>query len=253
MKKLLSCILALILCLSSAALAAPLELADAFEGTVIYPEGATENDAVYRFTYAYPQFKAEHESDQTINDDFAYIHSDMLNFTAPLMYQAALDTSDAVTSTAVSYQITRNDDDYLSVLFYQEQMSGASPYETWTAYVYARQGDAAGKVLTLPEILGTQDPLEEDEKVIERACRKANDLVCTLVWEIIEEEMDAGEVAYFEGLTPEDLAAEFYPESDFYLDGEGNLVFFIQPGMIASEAAGPLVFPFSLEELMSEL
>ncbi|MBQ8537645.1 MAG: DUF3298 domain-containing protein [Clostridia bacterium] len=253
MKKLLTLIMAMILCLPTLVCAAPLQLQEDLAGQVIYPEGASQAEAVFTFTYAYPQFQAEYDSDESINDDFAYMHSDMLNFTAPLLYQAALDTADAVTSNTVSYQITRNDDEYLSVLFYQEQMAGASPYETWTAYVYARQGDAAGKIVTLPEILGTQDPLEEDEKVIERACRKANEMVCTLVWEIIEEQMDAGEGSYYEGLTPEDLAAEFYPESDFYLDGDGNLIFFIQPGMIASEAAGHLVFPFSLEELLNEL
>jgi len=251
MKKAL--LLLLLLCLPFAAVAAPLESAEDLSGQVIYPEGASADEAVFTFTYAYPQFVAEYESDNIINDDFAYMHSDMLNFTAPLLYQAALDTSDAVTGNTVSYQITRNDDEYLSILMYSEQMSGASVYENWTAYVYARQGDGAGKVMTLPELLGTQDPLEEDEKVIERACRKANELVCTLVWEIIEEEMDAGEGSYFEGLTEEDLAAEFYPESDFYLDGNGNLIFFIQPGMISSEAGGHLVFPFSLEELMNEL
>lgn len=251
MKKLLVCLM--LLCLPASVFAAPLEMKEELAGQVVYPEGAASEDVVFTFTYAYPQFVAEHESDEAINDDFAYMHSDMLNFTAPLLYQAALDTDDAVTSNTVSYQITRNDDEYLSILMLSEQMSGVSLYENWTAYVYARQGDGAGKVMTLPEILGTQDPLEEDEKVIERACRKANELVCTLVWEIIEEEMDAGEGSYFEGLTEEDLAAEFYPESDFYLDGNGNLVFFIQPGMISSEAAGHLIFPFSLDELMSEL
>lgn len=243
----------LLLCLPVVALSAPLESADDLSGRLVYPEGASDAEAIFTVTYAYPQFVAQSESDNIINDDFAYMHSDMINFTAPLLYQAAMDTPDAVNGNTISYQITCNDDEYLSILLYSEQMSGASVYENWTGYVYARQGAGAGKIMTLPEILGTQDPLEEDEKVIDRACRKANELVCTLVWEIIQEQMDAGEGSFYEDLTEEDLAAEFYPESDFYLDGIGNLVFFIQPGMISSEAAGHLIFPFSLEELMSEL
>lgn len=254
MKKKLCLLLSLALAFSlAAAQAAPLAQAPALAGQALYPEGASEETAVFRFSYAYPQFVAEFETDEAINEFYSYQYSDMLLFTAPLMAQAAMEEADAVTQNTVSYQITHNGDDYLCLLFSQEQLAGAAQYETWTAHVFARQGAAAGTVVTLPEILGTLDSAEEDEAAIERASRKANELVCALVWEIIQEQISQGQGDYYEELTADDLAAEFYPESDFYMDADGSLVFFIQPGMIASQAQGILTFPFTLAELQSEL
>lgn len=246
-------VLLLVCCLLFAAnaIAAPLEVKEELAGTYLYPDDGSE--PIFRFECAYPLFEAEHESDEAINDMCSYWYSDMMGFTAPLLAQAAADYADAASSVKISYQITHNSSEHLCLLVTQEQQSGASIYETWTAYVFDREGVTAGGVITLPELLGTLAGDEKDEKRIERASNKANELVCTLVWEIIEEQRDAGLVEYYEGLTKEDLAAEFYPESDFYLDANGQLVFFIQSGMLASESAGILTFPFSLEELQSEL
>ena len=47
------------------------------------------------------------------------------------------------------------------------------------------------------------------------------------------------------------LTGAFSPESDFYLDADGNVVFFIQAGEIAGEIAGVLRFPFNPAELLS--
>ena len=57
----------------------------------------------------------------------------------------------------------------------------------------------------------------------------------------------------FDDLTREELEAQFYPEEDFYLDENGNPVFYVQPSYIASSAEGVLTFPFTLEELLDEL
>ena len=47
------------------------------------------------------------------------------------------------------------------------------------------------------------------------------------------------------------MTGAFSPESDFYLDADGNVVFFIQAGEIAGEIAGVLHFPFNPAELLS--
>ena len=53
------------------------------------------------------------------------------------------------------------------------------------------------------------------------------------------------------GAGAEHVRGAFSPESDFYLDGDGNVVPFIQPGEIAGEIAGVLRFPFAPAELLS--
>jgi hypothetical protein len=56
---------------------------------------------------------------------------------------------------------------------------------------------------------------------------------------------------YDPDLTLDGLRRAFTPESDFYLDDNGNFVFYLQAGAIASEVNGVLTFPFSLSELLS--
>ena len=45
----------------------------------------------------------------------------------------------------------------------------------------------------------------------------------------------------------------FSLDHDFWMDEEGNLVFFILPGRIAPADAGLITFTFTLEELRDEL
>ena len=45
----------------------------------------------------------------------------------------------------------------------------------------------------------------------------------------------------------------FYPEEDFYLDAEGNFVFFIQEDIIAPKEAGQFFYTITLEDLLDEL
>ena len=63
----------------------------------------------------------------------------------------------------------------------------------------------------------------------------------------------AGEVAYYDDLTYETLENVFYPEEDFFLDENGDPVFFLQEAMVAPQTEGILYFPFTLEELLDEI
>ena len=60
-----------------------------------------------------------------------------------------------------------------------------------------------------------------------------------------------GQTDYDPDLTMEELQNAFSPESDFYLDEDGNLVFYVQAGVIAGEVNGILTYPFSPAELLS--
>ena len=72
-----------------------------------------------------------------------------------------------------------------------------------------------------------------------------------LVWQIIQEQVSMGQIDYDPDLTREELQTVFFPESDFYMDENGNFVFYIQAGAIAGEVNGILTYPFSLAELLS--
>jgi len=225
-----------------------LTLAQSLVGEATYPEGSTVDNAKFLLTYAYPQVTPETEADKNINTYYQEIRDELLQVTAPMLYDQASGGMDAEISAYmhINYQVTANTDDFFSVVLSQEQFVGAAESQTIQANVFARTGDGAGGLITLPTMMG----FPEGDEV---TATNLVDMVYQLVWDIIVEQMQTGTVEYFEELTEENLFEEFYPESDFYLDDQGNIVFFVQPSMIASGAEGLLTFPFSPSELMSEM
>lgn len=251
MKKGISFLAALVLLLGAAvqpASAQPLALNQSLVGEAAYPEGSTVDNAKFLLTYAYPQVAAETETDKNINTYYQEMADDLLKETAPELYDQASGATDMDASAYmhINYQVSANTDDFFSVVLSREEFMGVAESQTIQANVFARKGDNAGGLVTLPAVLGFSDEDELD-------ATNLVDTVYRLVWDIIVEQMQAGTVEYFEELTEENLFSEFYPESDFYLDEQGNIVFFIQPSTIASGAAGLLTFPFSPAELKSEM
>jgi hypothetical protein len=250
MKKLLFLFIVLLV-FPFTAFAAPLDMNPNLEGTLYFPEGSTADNAGFTFTYTLPSIVAQNEDDNAINEHFEYMMNDMISFDVPIFAASTADVPGAYLH--VTSQITCNSDEYFCVLVNRESFSGASVGENWLAYSFARNSDDAGYVLSLANILKLSAAANDDGLAYERATQKANDLVYELIWDIICEQMDSTANDYFEGLSVEDLHAEFYPESDFYLDQDSNIIFYIQQGMVATETAGLLTFSFSIDELLSEL
>ncbi len=251
MKKGISFFVALVLllgCIAIPASAQPLAAAQPLAGEVSYPEGSTVDNARFFLTYAYPQITPETETDSNINTFYQELADELMKETAPALYEQVNSAVDAGVSAYmhINYQVTANTDDFFSVVLSQEEFMGVAEAQTIAANVFARQGDNAGGLVTLPTVLNIADGDEA-------AATNLVDTVYRLVWDIIVEQMQTGTVEYFEELTEANLFEEFYPESDFYLDDQGNIVFYVQPSTIASGTVGLLTFPFSPAELMSEL
>lgn len=241
-------VLALLVSMALPAQAQPFEMGQPLVGEAAYPEGSATDDARFMLTYSYPQIVPVTAEDEVINTFYQEAADELLLMIAPMLYDEAADSigQDVAAYLNISYQVTANTDDFFCVLITKEQFMGASAEQTVQGNVFARTGDAAGGIVTLPYVLGFQP---EDEV----SATAAIDTVYGLVWDIIVEQMKSGSVDYFEELTQENLFAEFYPESDFYLDGQGNIVFYVQPSVLASNADGLLTFPFSPAEILSEM
>lgn len=141
---------------------------------------------------------------------------------------------------AVSHEIVHDSQRYVSIVFTLTTQSGNGLHESIRAVTVARDGLYAGQTLNLSQLLG----LEQED-----ASSMASQLVHELVWQIIQAESTDSD--YLDGLTKADLETGLQPETDFYLDADGNVVFFIQAGEIAGEVAGVLTFPFAPAELLS--
>ena len=251
MKRFLLMLLALTL-LCASALAEPLALSE-LSGVYCYPEDADEASARYVYRYAYPYVEAEDEVALTINEFYAYLVDDAFGFAVPMAVEALDPDSPMQAVTSITSEITCNDGQYLSVKVTNESLTGAAVSSVVSGHTFALTGEKAGNVTSLPYLLGILEPGETDEWLQTRQTAKADELVRMLVWEVIQEQLAGGEVDYYDDLTYERLEACFYPEEDFYMDGEGNLVFFVQESIIAPAASGVFYFPFSLEELLDEI
>ena len=251
MKRLLTCLLALCLCMAGAwpalAEAMPVE-AEPLSGTIYSPAGSDAAMAAFVFAYRYPQFAGDAPAINAINACYAALAADV----AAVADAAAAAAGEPRAAGApacyasVDYRIPYAGTDYLSVLQTESQFLGVSETERWTADVFALDGVYAGQAVTLTQALG----LEQADADGAQASFAA-ELTYRLVWAIIRQEAGMQTHAYFADATEADLRAAFAPEQDFYLDGEGNFVFYVQPGVVAPELEGVLTYPFSLAELLS--
>lgn len=233
----------------------PPVLDEPLAGVICYPEGSDETSALYVYRYSYPRVAGNSELAELINGVYEYQVEDAIAFRAPMAAEGIDPASGVQESTTITHEITCLNERYLSVKLTTVSAQGASVSTIVSANVFALTGPQAGNVTSLPYLLGLLDPDDEtaDEWLKNRQTTKADDCVRGLIWAIIEQQRADGSVAYDDDLTYETFADSFYPEEDFYLDADGNPVFFIQEAFIAPAAEGVLSFPFTLEELLDEL
>jgi len=139
-------------------------------------------------------------------------------------------------------EITHLSERYRSETISTVISGGNADQQLLSAQTYALDGVYRDSVITLTQLLG----LEKQEELVKQ-------LVCDLVWQIVQHESQNPDSGYLDGLTRLDIESTLNPDTDFYLDADGNIVFFIQSGEIAGEMAGILLFPFAQAELMSAL
>lgn len=188
--------------------------------------------------YSYPQFIAESEADESINRFFRQKAGAMLK---------ERQDAEQPGHQEITYKLAMNTKRYVSVLLYTRTSTARGEYEQLNAYTFARDGVYAGQVLTLSQVLGLEQETEAAGETL------AESLCYDLVWQIVERGMEDMDGDYLEDLNQEKLCQALHPEQDFYLDEEGNVVFYIQPGEIAGEIAGTLLFPFAPAELLSAM
>ena len=87
--------------------------------------------------------------------------------------------------------------------------------------------------------------------MIDRQSNKASDIVLEIIMDRIFENPD--DLPYYDEVTFDYLQLYISPQEDFYLDENGDPVFFVSPGTIADESLGYIVFPVSLEDILDEL
>lgn len=243
-KKRIIPILALLMAgILTAAPAEPMKMAADLEETVRIE---LNDRADYVYTYRYPQADPEDPAAEAVNAFYQYRADDAKGFEIPMnadYYRTTDPAEDVVVS--IDYEITCNNDDFLSVLVRSRQ----GELINYMGHTFSRKGLKEGNTVALPYLLGLLENDETDQWLQDRQKEKADRLLREMVWERLPEATG--------GLVPEDLDEEtfgyaFFPEEDFYLDGTGNPVFYLQPG-VAEDSDRLVTIPISIEEIMDEM
>ena len=242
MKKMTVLLTALLLA-AAAANAEPLELLQELEKTVTVP---LSGEHVYVYHYSYPQVKETEEAAAVINAFYRYEAEDAAAFEIPMNadYYRQQDGQEDV-SVEITGQVTCNSDEFFSVLMTTAQ----DDFVSYAGNTFSRLDMKPGSTVALPRLLGLLDSSESDSWLEDRQTEKADRLVREMVWRRL---LEAEDVTLAEGFTEENLNHGFFPEEDFYLDGTGNPVFFLQPGF-AEESSRLLIFPISIAEILDEM
>lgn len=247
MKKYLLLLMALMLALLPAASLA-LTQADPLTGECYYPEGSDAETATYVYRYSFPQFAGEDDVVEGINAVYAYEADYIETFTLAIngdMYG----TGETQYYTDLSAEVTCETDEWLSVCLTYDELIDAEPTHKMAGHVFALTGSRAGTVIALPYFLGILSMDENDEWLITRQTEKCDRCVREMVWEALHdldvELYDNADREYFDGA--------FYPEEDFYLNADSDLVFFLQEDTMAYPEYGILTFTFSVDDILDEL
>ena len=253
MKRILPFLLILSLLAVVPALADPLAIPEDYEADIYEPYDESNPSAgAFSYSCRYPHVDTEAEGGAGINSFYEYMYTDTLSNMVPML-QDAYEYANIDFSMKTTYTVTCNNDEFFSVLVRTEKKDPEQDIVYWEGHVFSRKNGKAGYTYTLPMLLGVLNSTESEEWVQDFQTEKADKLVREMVWDIIEEN-EAG--IDYGGLTEEDLPSVFFPEESFYLDENGDPVFYLQPGDVYEEMpenAELLIFPIPLEDILDEL
>ena len=246
---LLSLMVFLMTILVASSLADPMALDDDLTGTFRFPYDDMDPDAgAYVYTYRYPHIAGSDPDASCVNLFFADLLETLetnLQFTA----EGYAESGKSV-NVDVDYKITCNNSQFFSLVLIRTVTSGEESRVIWQGNTFSRLSAGSG-TCDLASILGLSDPGGLDEDRQSRQSEKINQIVRRMVLKQMEENPQG--IDWLEDFSADDLNYTFYPADDFYLDKRGNLVFYLEPGIVADESAGYIRFPISLIDIEDEL
>ncbi len=230
----------------------PLTFSEDLTGEYCWPEAASAEAASYVYRYAYPQIAGDSELALNINTVFNYEVTDALGFECP-MIGSSHPAEEGQMQVDLAYDITQQNDKSLSVRIDKTVTVGEQISRIVKGYTFALTGEKAGMVTSLPYLLGLLKDNETDEWYIERQTAKADACARELVWALIEKDMKQEGSLIYPDITFEEFEWGFYPEEDFFLNDDGDLVFFLQEGVIAPAEAGQFFYTVSMDDMLDEI
>ena len=191
---------------------------------------------VYYYTYTVPEVKGSGALSEELNHYFDTAIGEMVNLVLP-MFTVDM-PGDGRNEINDLYEITCNNDEFFSFLLRRSTLSEGKEVLSLQSAVFAVSGQYTGESLTLRGLA----------REIGESSSQIAGFVIKDIWQKIEERMKAGDWAVRKEMSFDLLSAEFFPETHFFADEQGNIVFYLQPGLLGlgDEMA---VFTYTPEEL----
>ena len=191
---------------------------------------------VYYYTYTVPEVKGSGALSEELNHYFDTAIGEMVNLVLP-MFTVDM-PGDGRNEINDLYEITCNNDEFFSFLLRRSTLSEGKEVLSLQSAVFAVSGQYTGESLTLRGLA----------REIGESSSQIAGFVIKDIWLKIEERMKAGDWAVRKEMSFDLLSAEFFPETHFYADEQGNISFYLQPGLLGlgKEMA---VFTYTPEEL----
>lgn len=217
---------------------------------IIKATSETQDKTFLTVNYNIPSFSESEENKevllsinqyfQNIMPDYANNYIENLQNTAKEIYEQQGISSEVMLNAKGIYLTER----YISVILTVTERMGITENASLASFNFALDGQYAGGQLSLSQTLGLEEQQAQNGEML------STTIAYKVVWDSISQTLTKPENDYLDGLTIEQLKAVFNPETDYYLDEKGQVVFYIQSGEIASAMAGILTYSFTKEELM---
>ncbi len=203
------------------------------EGEAWFPD---QKDWVYHYTYTFPELAGDEILSEELNHYFDTAIGEMVKLVLP-MFSVDM-PGEGANRISDRYEITCNNDEFFSFLLHRSQSAADHEVYSLQSAVFAVSGPYKGDSLTLRGLA----------REIGESSSQISEHVLPDIWRRIEERMRAGDPDIPKDMSLELLSADFFPETHFYADRDGNVSFYLQPGLLGDGTDIP-VFTYTSQEL----
>ena len=224
-----------------------------------------EKDWTYHFSYAYPVLLGEDYASAAINDTYQMALDEMLQLMLPMFSQEENMLFDGKNEVRHDFAVTYHSRQLLSVVQYRSQTQGAEgTVLSMEPLTFDLVGAFQGQPLTLRGVIlaliadvpandMTAEAYPQAAALIEGSSDTIAEAVAGEIWPAFRALQQSGEGRA--DVTEEDFLWECSPASNFFVDSEGRLVFFLPPSLLNAPSFDTpqyLYTPAELEALMEK-
>lgn len=186
------------------------------QGAQDFPD---EKSPSYRYSYLFPVIPVTDAASESIAHYYTVAKEEMLSLTLPMFSKDPDMVKSGPKTLDQRYEITCNNDQIFSTRMVQTESGIQGKVVSVQSQVFAVSGEYAGDTLTLRGLTR-----------VGKSSEQLGQAVLKDIYRQIDERRQKGESGWLD-FDSERFALDFYPETQFYADENGNAVFYLQPSL----------------------